>query len=98
MEKFTLDPIGYFLIRINQKTKKIEVAFCKYEGIKFTNPKAKFGKNTINKKISSSDPIKILKWIKAKELYSRKDHYNYMKRELEKAKECIEKGEKYTQD
>jgi len=98
MTELILDPIGYFLIRANQETKEIEVAFCKYEEIKFTHPKARFGKNTINQTFNSKDPEKILEWIKENDLISREDHMNYMKKELKKAKECLEKEQKYTQD
>ncbi len=98
MAELILDPIGYFLIRANQETKEIEVAFCKYEEIKFTHPKARFGKNTINQESSSKNPEEILKWIKDNELISKEGHLDYIKRELKKAKECIEKNEKYIQD
>ena len=98
MSELILDPVGYFLIRANQETKEIEVAFCKYDEIKFTHPKARFGKNTINQTFSSKEIKKILKWIKDNELISREDHLDYIKRELKKAKECIEKEIKYIQD
>ena len=98
MSELILDPIGYFLIRINQETKEIEVAFCRYEEIKLTHPKARFGKNTVNKTFSSSDTDRILKWIEENELISREDHFGYMKRELNKAKQCLKNNEKYVQD
>ena len=98
MSELILDPIGYFLIRINQESKEIEVAFCKYEEIKFTHPKARFGKNTVNQTFSSKDPKEILKWIKENDLISREDHFEYLKREINVAKECVDKGGKYVQD
>ncbi len=98
MPELTLDPIGYFLIRINQETKEIEVAFCKYEEIKLTHPKARFGKNTVNKTFASKEPEEVLKWIKNNELISKDDHFDYIKKELHKAKECLDKGIKYKQD
>ena len=98
MSELKLDPVGYFLIRANQETKEIEVAFCKYEEIKFTHPKARFGKNTINKDFESQDLRQILKWIKDNDLISYEDHLKYMKKELKKAKECLEKNVKYIQD
>ena len=98
MSELILDPIGYFLIRANQDSKEIEVAFCKYGEIKFTHPKARFGKNTINQTFNSKDPEKILEWIKSNELISKDDHLDYMKKELKKAKECLEKNQKYIQD
>jgi hypothetical protein len=93
-----LDPIGYFLIRINDKTKEIELAFCKYDEIKFTHPKARFGKNTVNQQFASESIEEILKWIKENELISMEEHLNYIKKELKKAKQAIENGEKYIQD
>lgn len=98
MAELKLDPVGYFLIRLDNKIKKIDVAFCRYKEIKFTHPKARFGKNTINKKFSSKHPEEILKWIKNKKLISQDDHYDYIKKELEIAEECLKKGEKYVQD
>ena len=98
MSELQLDQKGYFLIRANQETKEIEIAFCKYKEIKLTHPKARFGKNTINKTFLSKDPEEILRWIKENKLYSREGHHEYIKRELYKAKECLKKGEKYIQD
>ena len=98
MNELVLDPIGYFLIRINQETREIEVAFCKYEEIKFTHPKARFGKNTINQTFNSKNVNEILNWIKENDLISREDHLKYMKKELKRAKECLENNTKYIQD
>lgn len=98
MKELILDPIGYFLIKINQENKEIEIAFCKYKEIKFTHPKARFGKNTISKTFSAKDPSNILGWIKDNKLCSREDHFNYLKKELKKAKECLEENIKYIQD
>lgn len=98
MSELILDPIGYFLIRVNHNTKEIEVAFCKYEEIKFTHPKARFGKNTVNKTFSSQNINEILKWIKDNNLISKEDHFVYIKKEINRAKECLEKGIKYVQD
>ncbi len=98
MSELILDPIGYFLIRINQETKEIEVAFCKYKEIKFTHPRARFGKNTINQTYSSRDINEILEWIKNNNLISKEDHLVYIKKELKKAKECLDKEIKYIQD
>ena len=98
MSELILDPIGYFLIRINQEKNEIEIAFCKYEEIKFTNQKAKFGKNTINQTFISKNIEEILKWIKDNKLVSKEDHMNYLKKELKKAKECLKNKEKYIQD
>lgn len=98
MPELVLDPVGYFLIRINDKTKELEAAFCKYDEIKYSSPKAKFGKNTVNQTFSSKDPDKILKWIKDNRLIGREDHMEYMKKELKTAKKCLEKGTKYIQD
>ena len=98
MTELVLDPVGYFLIRINQETKEIEVAFCKYDEIKYTHPKARFGKNTVNQTFISKDPEKILIWIKENKLFSKEDHFDYLKKGLYRAKECLDKGEKYIQD
>lgn len=97
MKMIELDQKGYFLIRINQETKGIEIAFCRYDKIAYTHPKARFGRNTIEKTFSSRDPEEILKWIEENRLYKSEDHRAYMKKELYKAKECLEKGIKYIQ-
>lgn len=98
MPELALDKIGYFLIRANPENKEIEVAFCRYDEIKFTHPKARFGKNTINKTFYSKNPEEILRWIKENKLCSGEDHYEYIKKELYKARECLEKGIKYVQN
>ena len=98
MPELILDPAGYFLIRVNHEKKATEIAFCRYDEIKFTNLKARFGKNIVNKKFSSEHYKKILEWIKENKLCTKKDHYNYLKKELKKAEECMQKGEKYVQD
>lgn len=95
MPELILDPIGYFLIRINKI--EIEIAFCKYEDIKFEKDK-KLGKNKINKKFSSKEPKEILEWIKKNNLVSREDHLKYLEKELKKAKECIKENKEYVQD
>ncbi|MBS3151971.1 hypothetical protein J4230_01030 [Candidatus Woesearchaeota archaeon] len=98
MSELILDPVGYFLIRINQDKKEIEIAFCKYEEIKYTHSKARFGKNIINKDFSSKNPEEILRWVKDNKLVSREDHVKYLEKELNRAKKCLENTEKYIQD
>ena len=98
MAELKLDPIGYFLVRINRYRNEIEVAFCKCEEIKYSNPKARFGKNTINKQFSSKNTKDIIKWIKDNELISLKEHLKYLEKELKKARKALENGEEYIQD
>lgn len=85
-KEFVLDPHGYFLIRINQEKKEIEVAFCSM-------------KNTIELKVTGKTPIEIYQTILNKErLDIRKDHAAYLGRELEKAFLALHLGIPYVQD
>ncbi len=88
-KKLVLDPAGYFLIRIRYG--KIEVGFCEYKDMIWGK------KNKVLKKKASKNPQEILDWIKKNKLYSRKDHYEYMKKELNKAKRYIASKKKYVQ-
>lgn len=88
-ENFELDPKGYFLIRIIDK--EIEVGFCNYEAMVWGKS------NKVLMQFKSSDVKEILDWIKKNDLTSMKNHFNYMKKELEKAKKCIETHEEYVQ-
>lgn len=87
--KLVLDPVGYFLIRTRYG--KIEVGFCRYKDMVWGK------KNKVLKKKSSKCPEELLEWIEKNKLYSRKDHYEYMKRELNKAKRCLVSKKKYVQ-
>ena len=82
IEPLILDPAGFFLIGIWRK--KIRVAFCTYD-------------RYVRDKKVNDDPKKILAWIKKNEYTSRKDHWEYMVRELKRAKACISKGMPYIQ-
>lgn len=82
IEPLIYDKVGFFLI--GKWGKQIRVAFCTYDLY-------------IRDKICTADTKKILKWIKDNKYTSRKDHWNYMVRELKKVKQCIKTGKKYVQ-
>ncbi len=85
-KEFVLDPAGYFLIKTNQKSKEIEVGFCREP-------------NKVALKVTGKTPIEIYQTIINKEkLEIRKDHYAYLGRELQKAHIALKKGIKYVQD
>lgn len=88
-KKIILDPIGYFLIRLHNE--KIEVGFCKYKYMVLEKS------NKVLKKFSSKDVNEILRWIEKKKLYSKKEHFEYLKKELNRAKECLISEKKYVQ-
>ena len=92
MANLKLDPIGYFLIRINKKTKKVEIGFCNYKDMVLGKS------NKIKKKFSSKNPETILNWVKKNKLYSMQSHFNYLKKELANAKLCLENNKEYTQE
>ncbi len=79
------DPKGYFLIKINQTRKQIEVGYC-------TN------KNILTKKITGKNPIAILNTIIQKKLVSKKEHVAYLGIELHKAHIALKNKLKYIQD
>jgi len=85
LKEFTLDEKGYFLIRTNQKTKEIEVAFC---------PEL----NKITVKVTGKKPLEIYQTIIKEGLLSRLDHAAYLGRELQKAYLALQKSLPYVQD
>ena len=85
-KEFVLDHEGYFLIRIDNTSKNIEVGFCN-------------SKNIVILKVIGKKPIEIYHTIINKiSLNIRKDHCAYLGRELKKAYIALKKGIKYVQD
>lgn len=89
MKSITLDPIGYFLIRINKN--KIEIGFCRYKDMVLGKS------NKVLEKFKSESPKEIIAWAKENKLYSKNSHLTYLKKELSRAKSCINKKKKYIQ-
>jgi len=85
LKEFVMDEKGYFLIRINQSTQKIEVAFC-----------AELNKITVT--ITGEKPLEIYQTILKQGLISRMDHAAYLGRELQKAYIALQKNIPYVQD
>ena len=79
------DPKGYFLIRINRETNKIEVGFC---------PTI----NRITHKFIGNKPQDVYFAITERGLISRLDHAAYLGKELEKAYLALKYGYDYIQD
>ncbi len=79
------DPKGYFLIRVNEKKKRIETGFCTY-------------KHVITKIIYGTNAIEIYNTIIRKELISRLEHAAYLGKELYKAELALKHGKKYRQE
>ncbi len=85
-KEFVLDPEGYFLIRVDQERKNIEVGFCNM-------------KNKVVLKVVGKKPIDIYQTIINKVgLAIRKDHCAYLGRELQKAAIALQLGIPYVQD
>mgnify|MGYP001579391704 CR=1 FL=1 len=84
-KEFTMDENGYFLIRINEKTKEIEVAFCQEL-------------NKIMMKVVGKKPLEMYQTIIKQGLVSRLDHAAYLGRELQKAYIALKKHIPYVQD
>lgn len=83
---FIVDSSGYFLIKVNEKNKSIEVLFCRK-------------KNEIMFKITGKTPIELYQTMINKEkLNIRKDHCAYLGRELQKAYDCLKNNKEYVQD
>jgi len=82
---FETDPKGYFLIRVNQKKKQIEVGFC--------------GElNKVSVTIIGKTPLELYQTIIKQGLITRLDHAAYLGRELQKAYISLQKGIPYVQD
>ena len=85
-KEFTLDPLGYFLIRINKEKKEIEAGFCKTP-------------NIISILVKGTSPLEIYQTIINKvKLDIRKDHCAYLGRELQKAFLALKLNLDYIQD
>lgn len=76
---------GYFLIRVNEKKKRIEAGFCTY-------------KHVINKMVYGNNAIEIYNTIIRKKLISRLEHAAYLGKELYKAELTLKYGKKYRQE
>ena len=85
LKDWKYDPKGYFLIRINRKTKEIEAGHCKRN-------------NVIEKIIKGKKPQDIYFTACELGLISRADHAAYLGKELEKAYLALKYGLKYVQD
>ena len=105
-----LDPSGYFIIKIDQKNKKLVVEHflnnIDSKGIALdplTNKPIQCDKQNKRKynKIfegNTAKEIGILITEKNNNLISKLDHALYLGRELQKAEECLLKNDEYIQD
>ncbi len=82
---FQLDPKGYFLIRINPKTRKIEAGYCRQ-------------KNAILRVFSGNNSKELMQAILKAGIVSSLEHAGYLGRETMKAETAKELGIKYVQD
>ena len=93
MSTFILDTKGYFLIKVNQELKRVEIAFLEYTDEQMN------GGFSNNNKIKESkmgvDYEELLSW--CEERTSRQDHSDYLKKELKKAFSCLKTNEPYVQ-
>ena len=81
-----LDPVGYFLIRINEDLGKIEAAFCDLK------------ENKVRKIIRGDTPVEVYTAILNAELVTMLDHAADIGVELQKAYFALKEGKSYTQD
>lgn len=85
--EWVADPIGYFLIRINEETQEIEVGLCENE-----DP------SNIKILIKGKLPQDIYLRMIDEGFVSRMDHAAYLGKELARAWLCMKLGVKYVQD
>jgi dihydropteroate synthase len=85
LQEFTMDPGGYFLIRVDPQHHVIEVGLCREL-------------NKVAIKIVGKRPLEIYQTIIKNNLLSRFDHAAYLGRELQKAYIALQKGILYVQD
>lgn len=79
------DPKGYFLIRVNEKKKRLEAGFCNY-------------KHIITKMIYGNNAIDVYSTIIKKKFISRLEHAAYLGKELYKAELALKYGKRYRQE
>ncbi|MBI5393035.1 DUF4346 domain-containing protein [Candidatus Woesearchaeota archaeon] len=79
------DKTGYFLVKVNQELKQIEVGLCRK-------------RNIVAVKIIGKTPEDIYKTIIKHKLLSRFDHAAYLGRELQKAYIALQQNLDYVQD
>lgn len=79
------DPRGYFLIRVNEKKKRIEAGFCTY-------------KHVITKMIHGTNATDIYNTIVRRKLVTRLEHAGYLGKELYKAELALKYGKRYKQE
>ena len=85
LQEWHPDPKGYFLIRINEKKKRIEAGFCTY-------------KHVIIKMVYGSNAMEIYNTIIKKRMISRLEHAAYLGKELYKAELALKYGKRYRQE
>jgi len=85
-KKWDRDKKSFLLIKINDKTKKLEVGICNYKNY------------TIDYTVSGDTPEEIYQTIIRLGLISKMAHAAYLGKELEKASICKKLGLKYVQD
>ncbi len=85
LNDWVMDPKGYFLIRINNKIRKLELGHCRRN-------------NEIEILITGETPQEIYFTACQMGLLSRLDHAAYIGKELEKAFTALELGIEYVQD
>ena len=85
IKEWKADPKGYFLIRIDEKKKRIEAGLCTY-------------KHIIIKMIYGISAIEIYNTIIRKKLISRLEHAAYLGKELYKAELALKYGKRYRQE
>ena len=87
---WVMDKKGYFLIRINDKLKRLEAGYCPML--------PKKGKHQIKHMITGKIPQEIyFSAVKIKAI-SRLDHAAYLGHQLAKAEYCLKEGERFVQD
>ena len=85
IKEWRADPKGYFLIRVNEKKKRIEAGFCTY-------------KHVITKMVHGTNAIEIYNTIIKKRLISLLEHASYLGKELYKAEMALKYGKRYRQE
>ena len=84
-KEFKMDPKGYFLIRINAGTGRIEAGYCRQN-------------NAILKVFSGNNSKELMQAILKAGIVSKLEHAEYLGRETMKAEIAKELGIEYVQD
>jgi dihydropteroate synthase len=95
-KEFVHDPRGFFVILLDADNGEIVVEH--YENVKKDGVEMDAVTGKLALIVRGKDAESVSQTLLRRGYISRLDHANYLGRELQKAEECLKRGEKYVQD